>query len=394
MRPGDISRDCRCRDDFRTREITLGIARSHAALEVAVRGGDSDLTFFQQSHAEADARSASGRQRVRTCVEQRLPDTKPLRLLLHPGACRSQVELHARRDSLTAHDPSCGFQIFQPRICARNQVGLLNGYLLLFYGGKGLHHLHGVGPGDMGSYLSEVERNACRIESIRIGVRRIRSPTVNAFQREALDALLLQAPVYAAQILNRKLVHREPCHQRSPLGAHVRDGESCIHRQTGHARPHELNRSVECLVVVEEAAQGDDHVFAADTLTQLALQHNLDGPRNLPPEFARGPHRSRIGAYDGRSNGAERSVHIRVRIGGDDKRSRHNITALHHDLVADARTCGIEIDSVFFGKGLDRAVFLQVDLILILDVVIEGKDKLFGLANLFRADCFELTHNG
>ncbi len=203
----------------------------------------------------------------------------------------------------------------------------------------------------------------------------------------------LQILAYAAQMLDRDFIYRKPTYQRSPLGAHVRDGKSCVHRQTGHSRSRELNCSVECFVVVEEPAKGDNHVFAAHTAAQFAFQHNLDRPRNLPPKFAGSPHHSSVGAHDRRPNRAERPIHIRVRVGGDDEGSGHNIAALHHNLVSDARACGIEVYLMFFGKGLNRSIFLQVGLVLILDVVIEREHELPGIENLLRTNRFELAHH-
>ena len=108
--------------------------------------------------------------------------------------------------------------------------------------------------------------------------------------------------------------------------------------------------------------------------------------RNLPPEIARGPGSRGVGAHDRRADRAQRAVHIGVRIGGHDERPGNNISALHHDLVADARTRGIEIHAVIFREAFDGLVLLQVRIFLVLDVVIERKHQLLGIVNLLRAD--------
>src|ERR1017187_1710072 len=101
-RSGDVAGDSRCGDDFGAGEIALGIARSHTAFEVAIRGRDADFAFLQQSGSESDAGAATWRQRNRPRVEQRLPDAAFLRFLLCPCTGRAYIELHAGGDFLAA----------------------------------------------------------------------------------------------------------------------------------------------------------------------------------------------------------------------------------------------------------------------------------------------------
>src|SRR5581483_4857682 len=82
-----------------------------------------------------------------------------------------------------------------------------------------------------------------------------------------------------------------------------------------------------------------------------------------------------------------------MRIGGNDERSRHDISALHHDLVSDAGARRIEVDALLFCERFNRAIFLLVGLVLVLNVVVEGEYQLFGIVNLFCANAFELTHH-
>ena len=44
-------------------------------------------------------------------------------------------------------------------------------------------------------------------------------------------------------------------------------------------------------------------------------------------------------------------------------------------------------------KDFDGAIFLLVGLIVVLDVMIEGEDELFGIVNLLRANAFKLAHH-
>ncbi len=145
--------------------------------------------------------------------------------------------------------------------------------------------------------------------------------------------------------------------------------------------------------MVIEPAQSDNDVLARSAVRQLAFQHDLNRARNLPPEFARGPHRGCIRANDRRSDRAQRAIHIGVRIRCHHKRTRHHITALHHDLVTNARPRRIEIHALLFCKGFNGAILLQVRFIPILDVVIECESKLLRIFHLLRADALELTHH-
>ena len=83
-----------------------------------------------------------------------------------------------------------------------------------------------------------------------------------------------------------------------------------------------------------------------------------------------------------------------MRVGSDYKRSRHDIAAFHHNLVTDARACGIKIYSVLLGESLNGPVLCQVRVFFVLNIVIERKHKLPGIVNLLRANAFEFTHHG
>src|SRR5581483_11545219 len=74
--------------------------------------------------------------------------------------------------------------------------------------------------------------------------------------------------------------------------------------------------------------------------------------------------------------------------------SRHDVSALNHNLVPDARPRGIEIDSVLFRERLNRAIFLLVGLVLVLNIVVKGKDDLLRVMDLLCTDALELAHDG
>ena len=86
MRSANVAGDGGSSDNLGAREVTLGIARSHAAFEIAIGGGDSDFAGLEQSDSQTDAWSAACRQRIRAGIEQRLPDAALLGFFLDPLA--------------------------------------------------------------------------------------------------------------------------------------------------------------------------------------------------------------------------------------------------------------------------------------------------------------------
>src|ERR1700674_4190071 len=57
-------------DNLRTGQVALGIARSHAAFEIAIGGGDSDLAGLEQSDSQADAWATTRGQGICSGIEQ------------------------------------------------------------------------------------------------------------------------------------------------------------------------------------------------------------------------------------------------------------------------------------------------------------------------------------
>ena len=216
---------------------------------------------------------------------------------------------------------------------------------------------------------------------------------VRSSDRDALDAPGGEVLPAGVQPGERDLVHREPADEGAPLGRHVGDRHAGVHRERGDAVAGELERGVEHLLVVVEAAQGDDHVLAGDAGTQPAAQHHLDGARDRPPERPRGPDRGGVGAHDRRADRAEGAVHVRVRVGGDHERTGDDVPLLAHDLVPDPGAGGVEIDPVRPGERLDPAVLAEVLLGGVLDVVVEGEHRLGGVGDARRADPRELRHH-
>ena len=241
--------------------------------------------------------------------------------------------------------------------------------------------------------LAEVEFYAGGILRTRIWLRRIRAPALKVGFRESLNSLLEQTVMREAQISNGDFIHREPAHDRSPFGAHVGDGQTCIHREAGHAWAREFHRGVEGLVVVVQAAESDDDILAGHALGQLALQNDLNGARNLPPEFSCRPHRGGIRPHNRRAHGAQGAIHIRVGVRSDNEGTRRYITPLDHELMANPGTGRVEIDPTLTSECFDRTILLQVRFVMILYVMVEGEDELLRVVDLLCANRSEFAHH-
>lgn len=73
-------------------------------------------------------------------------------------------------------------------------------------------------------------------------------------------------------------------------------------------------------------------------------------------------------------------------IRGDGKRLRKGIAFLHHDLMPNASSRGVEVDALLAGKYLNLAVLFQILGRLVLNIVVERKDDLRGVLDLGRSD--------
>ena len=166
-----------------------------------------------------------------------------------------KIEFHARCDFLASQNLRCGIQIFETRVHAREQVGLLNRDLLLFHLGERSHDLHGIGTRYVWRHLTEIEHDPSRVDGVGIGSWRILCPIFDVFLRKPFHTRGLQPLMHALQILDRYFIHREPAHQRSPFGGHVGDGKARVHGEAGHAGAAEFDGGVQNFIVVVEAAQ-------------------------------------------------------------------------------------------------------------------------------------------
>src|SRR5207237_3484630 len=115
-----------------------------------------------------------------------------------------------------------------------------------------------------------------------------------------------------------------------------------------------------------------------------------DTTRDLPPELGRGPDRRSVGTDHRSADSAERAVHIGMGVGSDDERTGNDVPLFDHDLMADAGAGGEEVDTVLAGEGFNGAVFFLVLVTLVLNVVVEGEDRLSRLEEFFGVNRLEI----
>ena len=182
--------------------------------------------------------------------------------------------------------------------------------------------------------------------------------------------------------------------ESAPFGGHIGNGQPLVHAERGDARSCELDATVEYFVIVENADQGDNHVLAADAGSKFAAEIDLDDVGHLPPGSPGGPDGGGVGTNHGGAQCAQRPVKVGMRIAAHDKRAGQNETLLDHDLMADPTTRRIKHHAVFLGERLDLGVFRQVLRTGVLNVMVEGVDRLPRVGHRCRTHAFELGDDG
>ena len=204
-----------------------------------------------------------GRQRVRACIHQRFPDAALLGFFLHPlaGRARDRTSRPPRPSGLLStfaaasrsstreftHETRYAFWIatfffsISASDCIACTVSGPDTCGVTWPRSSTIRAAYAASASGAGGFFSQ--------PSMSFSVNR---STPSAFNR----------CVNAAHVRDRDRVHREPSDQRTPLGGHVRDGKPRVHRKRRHARPGELDRRVQALVVVVKPAESDDDVLA------------------------------------------------------------------------------------------------------------------------------------
>ena len=371
-------------------QVGLGLGRAHAPLEVAVARADANLAWLEQARAETDARAASGRQRLGASLEQDLPVSTLLgRLLLEQG-CRGDIELHAighlGDDAVLGgvpEDLGGGCDVGSTGVRAGDEISLVELDVLRLEILERRGNLDRVGPRHKRRKGGQVQIQ--RLGIGRAGVRRKRvvdelvDPGVRELPaRSEFGVEHCRSGRLGSQPRHQHRVNREQPAQGTPLGSHICDCEAVVDRDAAHGLlgAGELDGVVEDLVVVKQAAQGNDHVLSRHPRGQNTGQGDFGNGRNLPPRPAGSPDGHGICPHHGRAQAAHAAVHVAVRVGGDCDCARPGVALLNHDLVANTPASGVEVDAVLLCKLLDLPVLLEVRLALVLHIVIQGHDDL------------------
>ena len=185
--------------------------------------------------------------------------------------------------------------------------------------------------------LGKVEHDTPRIYCVGIGRGRIGSATrqISLPEYESMPCAR-NSRLRPFQILQGNFIHREPADQCPPFGGHVGDAESCIHAERRDARPGNSTAAFSTSSWLYRPQSVMITSLPRPRRRKFALQYDLDGARDLPPEFARRPDGGGVGTDHRRADRAQGTVHVRMRIGGHDEGSGQHVSLLHHDLVADA----------------------------------------------------------
>ncbi len=378
----------------RAGEIGLGVRRAHTALEVPVGRRNADLTGLEQAGAEADASAASRRERPCASLEENVPDTLSLGLVLDLCGGGRDVELDTIGHlGALEHLGGCR-QVIETAIRTGKQVGLVDRDLLFFNRRDRLGDADAVRSGNVGGDRAEVNSNFGGVLSIRIRFWRVGLPLVDHGLGQAVqDPSLGQTLGSFSEEGRCCTVEWEPPDEGAPLGCHVRDGQAFGHRKELHAVTMELDCGVENLARVEEAAQRNDDVLAGDARFEFTLENDLDRTRYLPPGGAGRPQCSSVGSHDRRADRRKGAVHVGVRIGGDHQAAGVYEALVDHQLVSDPGAGGVEYDSLLSSKILDRLVLLEVFFTAVLDGMIECKYRLVRVGDCSGADRRELWHH-
>src|SRR5262249_5097032 len=112
------------------------------------------------------------------------------------------------------------------------------------------------------------------------------------------------------EVIAADLVEGEHAGQGAPFGGHAGEGHALVDGQAGDPLTAELNGVVEDLVVVEQAAEGDDDVLADHAGAEAASEDDLGDGGDLPPGDAGGPDAGRVGSDDGGAEGGEGAIEV------------------------------------------------------------------------------------
>src|SRR5690606_25448593 len=110
---------------------------------------------------------------------------------------------------------------------------------------------------------------------------------------------------------------------------------------------------VENIVLVEDTAESNDNVFAADTLWKDTSKLDSCNWRNLPPSLTGSPDRGSISTDNRCAETADSTVHVGVRVGGYGESSRPSITLLDKNLMSNSSSGRVEINAMCVCKLLN-----------------------------------------
>jgi len=300
-------------------QVDQSIGIAHAALEVAVGGGDAGFAVAQHALVQSQAGRTAGREYQSPGLDDGV-GVAGLVGLEHDGAGGgTDQQAHALLD-LLALEYGCGLgNILEPAVGAGADEGLVDPDVFKLSGERGV--IHGVGLGDGRLQLRNINVDGALVDSIVVG----------------LDGLVLIAAPLLLQIVLRDLVGGEEADLGPGLDGHVGDGEALRHGHPIDGLAAELKGPVGGAVGADPADQAEDEVLGAHPSGEFAGNADAEGLRNTQPGLAQRPGHGDVAGAHARGEGAEAAGCDGMGVGPHDDLTRTG-QVLGDYLVANAVT--------------------------------------------------------
>ena len=364
-----------CRCGFGADEVELSVRTAAAALEVAVRGADSDAVGRRRL-ADTAAGAAGDFDQTDTGIHQHVQIAVVQQLLINLTSCDAAGAADVLVDVTAFEDQGGTGDIGVAAVGAAADENLLDRFLL------DLRHLvdvvRGVGAGDEGFQLAQVDLDIFVVITALVSLH--------------LDEVLLT--VLCDEETTNRLVCREDGTGCAQLCAHVGDGGTLGNFHRLNARADVLVDTAQTALDRVAAEHLEDDILAGAARTELAGQIDPDDLRHFQTDGQTG-HCGRAihtAAADGQHTDGTAGGGVTVGAeAGLARDAEPRILDAVHDAVARTR----EVDAVLLGNGGQEDVVIRGVGVDIQQVVVEVADRNFG-ADPFDAHALEcqIAHDG
>ena len=200
---------------------------THTAYKVSVGGGDTSLTFRQNTHISAKARTAGRRGHNRSRLNKDLQQSFLQRLQINRLGCRDHDTAQPLLYFSSLQDFRSFSQILDPSVGTGTDHRLIH-FQVLCDLIDGLCVLRQMRERDGRSQFAEVNRDLSFIYRIRICLKNL----VRTF------GMLVH-------IFDGFFIHREDSILSARLDRHIGDGKAVVHGQMLHTFTHKFHRLIQ-----------------------------------------------------------------------------------------------------------------------------------------------------